>query len=84
MKLVSLLYCIIVILNFRFKDDQSCSNLIAEALDADGNISSLQVVNKLKELGLKVPKNKRIRHDDGEAASPNSNDPLQSLWRQPL
>ncbi|OWM79610.1 hypothetical protein CDL15_Pgr023022 [Punica granatum] len=45
----------------KFKDDQRCSQLIAEALDSDGKVSSAQVMNKLKQLGLKVTGKKRMR-----------------------
>ncbi|KAM1054750.1 hypothetical protein ACFX13_002113 [Malus domestica] len=45
----------------KFKDDQNCSHLIAEALDRDGKVSSAQISNKLKQLGLKVARRKRIR-----------------------
>lgn len=47
---------------FRFKDNQNCSHLIAEVLDPDGKISSMQISNKLKQLGLKVARRKRLRH----------------------
>ncbi|KAJ0042371.1 hypothetical protein Pint_17594 [Pistacia integerrima] len=46
----------------RFKDDQNCSHLIAESLDADGKVSAAQVSNKLKQLGFKVPSKKMMRH----------------------
>lgn len=44
----------------RYKDDQHCSLLIAEAIDPDGNISSQQVSNKLKQLGLIAASKKRM------------------------
>ncbi|KAJ0098812.1 hypothetical protein Patl1_20272 [Pistacia atlantica] len=46
----------------KFKDDQNCSHLIAESLDADGKVSAAQVSNKLKQLGFKFPSKKRVRH----------------------
>ncbi|XP_031248622.1 uncharacterized protein LOC116106392 isoform X2 [Pistacia vera] len=49
----------------KFKDDQNCSHLIAESLDADGKASAAQVSNKLKQLGFKVPSKKRVRHTGG-------------------
>ncbi|KAI5347141.1 hypothetical protein L3X38_015020 [Prunus dulcis] len=46
----------------KFKDDQNCSHLIAKALDPDGRVSPAQISNKLKQLGLKVVRRKRLRH----------------------
>ncbi|XP_008234806.1 PREDICTED: uncharacterized protein LOC103333691 [Prunus mume] len=46
----------------KFKDDQNCSHLIAKALDPDGRVSPAQISNKLKLLGLKVIRRKRLRH----------------------
>ncbi|BFG23444.1 hypothetical protein CerSpe_097180 [Prunus speciosa] len=46
----------------KFKDDQNCSHLIAKALDPDGRVSPVQISNKLKQLGLKVVRRKRLRH----------------------
>lgn len=45
----------------RFKDDENCSHLIAESLDPNGQVSRAQVINKLKQLGLKVALKKRKR-----------------------
>ncbi|KAB5524209.1 hypothetical protein DKX38_021958 [Salix brachista] len=45
----------------KFKDDENCSRLIAESLDPDGQVSPAQVINKLKQLGLKVALKKRKR-----------------------
>ena len=45
----------------RFKDDENCSRLISESLDPDGQVSPAQVINKLKQLGLKVALKKRKR-----------------------
>ncbi|KAI5561937.1 hypothetical protein BDE02_15G020400 [Populus trichocarpa] len=45
----------------KFKDDENCSHLIAESLDPDGQVSRAQVINKLKQLGLKVASKKRKR-----------------------
>ncbi|CAB4301968.1 unnamed protein product [Prunus armeniaca] len=44
------------------KDDQNCSHLIAKALDPDGRVLPAQISNKLKQLGLKVVRRKRLRH----------------------
>ncbi|ONI25468.1 hypothetical protein PRUPE_2G304900 [Prunus persica] len=46
----------------KFKDDQNCSHLIAKALDPDGRVLPAQISNKLKQLGLKVVRRKRLRH----------------------
>lgn len=45
--------------NLRYKDDRHCSRLIAEELDPDGKVSPVQVSNKLRRLGLRVPRQKR-------------------------
>ncbi|XP_024022343.1 uncharacterized protein LOC21394741, partial [Morus notabilis] len=55
----------------KFKDSQDCSQLIAEDLDSDGRVSSLQVSKKLKQLGLKRASRKRLRRAD----VPSSFDP---------
>lgn len=65
---------------FRLKDSEDCSRLIAEDLDPDGRVSSLQVSNKLKQLGLISAPRKRIRHvGDTSAFNPDKledgNDP---------
>ncbi|CAK7324063.1 unnamed protein product [Dovyalis caffra] len=57
----------------KFKDDENCSRLIAESLDPDGEVSPAQVINKLKQLGLKVASRKRKRPVD----SPFSTNPDQ-------
>lgn len=46
--------------NLRYKDDLHCNRLIAEALNPDGNISPVQVSCKLKQLGLKCARRKRL------------------------
>lgn len=43
----------------RYKDDQHCDRLIAEALDPDGKVSPLQVSKALKHLGFKMPRRRR-------------------------
>ncbi|RAL51437.1 hypothetical protein DM860_010939 [Cuscuta australis] len=43
----------------KYKDQQHCDRLIAEALDSDGKVSPLQVSKALKHLGLKIPRKKR-------------------------
>lgn len=40
---------------YRYKDNLNCNQLIAEALDPDGNISPAQVSRKCKKLGLQLP-----------------------------
>ena len=54
--------------SFRFKDSQNCSHLIAEDLDPDGRVSSLQVSKKLKQLGLNSRSRKRILHVDNTSS----------------
>ncbi|KAK9292038.1 hypothetical protein L1049_019992 [Liquidambar formosana] len=49
----------------QYKDNWNCSHLIAEALDLDGKVSPVQVSNKLKHLGLKVPSKKRMLRANG-------------------
>ncbi|KAK3010402.1 hypothetical protein RJ639_012889 [Escallonia herrerae] len=46
----------------KFKDDQNCNQLIAEALDLEGRILPVQISKKLKELGVKFPTRKRMLH----------------------
>ncbi|KAL5568467.1 hypothetical protein UlMin_025042 [Ulmus minor] len=48
----------------KFKDSQHCTRLIAEHLDPDGKVSSVQVSKKLKQFGLKCASKKRLRHAD--------------------
>lgn len=60
----------------RFKDDQNCSHLIAESLNADGKVSAAQVSNKLKQLGFKVPSKKRVRHT-GEPFAAGPDEPQE-------
>lgn len=43
----------------RFKNDDNCYQHISEALDPDGKVSQAQVLNKLKQLGVEVPRKKR-------------------------
>ncbi|KAK4362997.1 hypothetical protein RND71_018238 [Anisodus tanguticus] len=51
----------------RYKDNQNCCDLIAEALDPDGKISPLQVSRALKQLGYKIPRKKKTLN----ASAPN-------------
>ncbi|KAK6925919.1 Timeless, N-terminal [Dillenia turbinata] len=44
----------------KYKDNSSCCQLIADALDSDGKITRHQVSRKLKQLGFKVPPPKRM------------------------
>ncbi|XP_061996714.1 uncharacterized protein LOC133714584 isoform X4 [Rosa rugosa] len=64
-----------VVSSGRFKDNHNSSHLIAEALDPDGKISSTQISNKLKQLGLKVARRKRLRHaQESVSAEPSQTD----------
>ncbi|KAL6123153.1 hypothetical protein ACLB2K_075676 [Fragaria x ananassa] len=59
----------------KFKDNHNCSQLIAEVLDPDGKILSTQISNKLKHLGLKVARRKRLRHaQESVSAEPSQPD----------
>ncbi|XP_044504324.1 protein timeless homolog isoform X2 [Mangifera indica] len=60
----------------KFKDDQNCSHLIAESLNADGKVSAAQISNKLKQLGFKVPSKKRVRHT-GEPFAAGPDEPQE-------
>ncbi|KAJ8536836.1 hypothetical protein K7X08_035237 [Anisodus acutangulus] len=51
----------------RYRDNQNCCDLIAEALDPDGKISPLQVSRALKQLGYKIPRKKKTLN----ASAPN-------------
>ncbi|CAM8896515.1 unnamed protein product [Rhodiola kirilowii] len=50
----------------RYKDDPHCTEVIANALDSDGNISAVQVSYKLKQLGFTVPSKKRARNPSSD------------------
>ncbi|XVF12596.1 hypothetical protein REPUB_Repub08aG0132500 [Reevesia pubescens] len=45
----------------KFKDHRRCSHMIANALDADNMFTAAQVSRKLKQLGLRVPRQKRSK-----------------------
>ncbi|XVF53482.1 hypothetical protein PTKIN_Ptkin05aG0102800 [Pterospermum kingtungense] len=47
----------------QFKDHRRCSYMIANALDADNMFTAAQVSRKLKQLGLRVPRQKRSEDD---------------------
>ncbi|CAK9176951.1 unnamed protein product [Ilex paraguariensis] len=49
----------------KYKDNQLCSQLIAEALDLDRKVSPVQISKKLKQLGFKIPPKKRKLHAGG-------------------
>ncbi|XP_058206068.1 uncharacterized protein LOC131319704 [Rhododendron vialii] len=80
----------------KYKDDRHCSRLIAEELDPDGKVSPVQVSNKLRRLGLRVPRQKRRLQAGGpiqleeEGARGDENDLSKnefeesSALRQPL
>lgn len=44
----------------RFKEHKRCSYMIANALDADNKFTAVQVSHKLKQLGLRVPQQKKF------------------------
>ncbi|XP_031093945.1 interaptin [Ipomoea triloba] len=52
----------------KYKDDQHCDRLIAEALDPDGKVSPLQVSKALKHLGFKMPRRRRTANTSVDAA----------------
>lgn len=47
----------------RFKDHKKCNYMIANALAADNSFTPAQVSRKLKQLGLRVPRQKRSKAD---------------------
>ncbi|XAR52266.1 hypothetical protein NMG60_11020233 [Bertholletia excelsa] len=47
----------------QFKDHKRCSYMIANALDTNGTFTAAQVSRKLKQLGLRVTKQKRSESD---------------------
>ncbi|XP_015878277.3 uncharacterized protein LOC107414639 [Ziziphus jujuba] len=44
----------------QFKDHMKCNHMIANALDEDGKFTASQVSRKLKQLGLRVPRQKKL------------------------
>ena len=42
----------------RFKDHKKCSHMIASALDGDGTFTAAQISRKLRQLGLRIRKQK--------------------------
>ncbi|KAM3729911.1 hypothetical protein ACB098_12G046900 [Castanea mollissima] len=44
----------------KFKEHKRCSYMIANALDADNKFTAVQVSHKLKQLGLRVPQQKKF------------------------
>ncbi|CAH9069905.1 unnamed protein product [Cuscuta europaea] len=60
----------------KYKDQQHCDRLIAEALDPNGKVLPLQVSRALKHLGLKIPRRKRI---PSSASAPNQFGDLASM-----
>ncbi|KAK2983623.1 hypothetical protein RJ640_023157 [Escallonia rubra] len=76
-----------------FKDQKRCSYMIANALDADGKFTAAQVSRKLRQLGLRVPQQKRsnsnLKFEDEdlnefspEDANNSDNETLLSLSRR--
>ncbi|XP_056158902.1 topoisomerase 1-associated factor 1 isoform X2 [Syzygium oleosum] len=55
----------------RFKDEQKCNHLIAEALDPDCKVSPAQVGNKLKQLGLRTARKNRMPHNKESTSRPS-------------
>ncbi|KAG9141695.1 hypothetical protein Leryth_025341 [Lithospermum erythrorhizon] len=74
----------------RFKDDQQCCYLIAQALDENGNISAVQISRTLKKLGCNIPHKARttiIRNADdrsGDKLSSLNDSGGNNLPRKPL
>ncbi|KAL2922143.1 Protein timeless-like protein [Bienertia sinuspersici] len=67
----------------KYKDNLNCTQLIAEALDSDGNISAAQVSRKCKKLGLQLPSKKNMAHvsndnDQDKEGKPTINDNLHA------
>ncbi|XP_047324602.1 uncharacterized protein LOC124928117 [Impatiens glandulifera] len=51
----------LVALYEKFKDERRCSYMIAKELDSDGKYTAVQVSRKLKQLGLTVVNNRRLK-----------------------
>ena len=45
----------------RFKDHKKCSQMIANALDSDSKFTASLISRKLKQLGLLVPRKKKLK-----------------------
>ncbi|PKA64247.1 hypothetical protein AXF42_Ash009467 [Apostasia shenzhenica] len=64
---------IVIELYEKYKNERQCSRLIAEALDPNGQITSVIVSRKLRQLGLKViPKKKLIKSEMTSKATGDS------------
>ncbi|KAF8020353.1 hypothetical protein BT93_G0911 [Corymbia citriodora subsp. variegata] len=55
----------------KFKDEQKCNHLIAEALDPDCKVSPAQVGNKLKQLGLRTARRNRMPYNKESTSRPS-------------
>ncbi|XP_057480402.1 uncharacterized protein LOC130767528 [Actinidia eriantha] len=77
----------------QFKDHKRCSHMIANALDADGIFTAAQVSRKLKQLGLRVPQQKRsegnihlrdvdLINSSAESSEDSDNETLISLIKR--
>ncbi|XP_030548620.2 protein timeless homolog isoform X2 [Rhodamnia argentea] len=55
----------------KFKDEQKCNHLIAEAVDPDCKVSPAQVGNKLKQLGLRTARRNRIPYNKESTSWPS-------------
>lgn len=72
--------------NHRYKDNVNCTQLIAQALDPEGNISAAQVSRKCKKLGLQLPSKRSsnktsvsIDNDQNKEGKPEIDSSLQDL-----
>ncbi|KAK9665372.1 hypothetical protein RND81_14G108100 [Saponaria officinalis] len=70
----------------KYKDSPDCSQLIAEALDADGSVSPAQVSRKCKKLGLKLPPRKGVNVEamtETETSHPDPDNPDGPFLKKP-
>nr|XP_016502517.1 PREDICTED: protein timeless homolog isoform X2 [Nicotiana tabacum] len=65
----------------RYKDNQNCCDLIAEALDPDGKISPLQISRTLKQLGYRIPRKKKTVYASAPDKPGNEEKDLESEIR---
>jgi len=71
----------------RFKDHKRCSYMIANALDGDRVFTPAQISRKLKQLGLRVPQQKKAEatlHLRDENPSDHSADEMQDSDNETL
>lgn len=65
----------------RYKDNQNCCDIIAEALDPDGKISPLQISRTLKQLGYRIPRKKKTVYASAPDKPGNEEKDLESEIR---